>query len=451
LDAANQLTGTVTIITAPQTQITAVHIHDGDIGVNTQDIVATLTQTSPGVWTVPATPLTDARVARFRAAGFYVNVHTSANADGEIRGQLMSFTDDIQTIFDDHCVACHRAGGPVGRAAFTGLFLTPGDSYSRLVNQPAVQSTGLRVLPFDADNSVLFQRTAGVGFAAVVGERMPLESPVLEQRDIDLIRIWIIMGAMDDNGVAPAPQTPPARDFTRQAFLNAAQITAGNIVSDVTGSATFALNTGTGIVTGTMTITVPPASAPTTTITNAHIHDGFVGVDGGVVVPLSTTDGGINWTVSATATPLTPEQMNKFIAGGFYVNLHTQANPDGEIRGQLMSFADNIQTIFNGRCVFCHDVGGPAAFTGLLLGPGASYGNLVPNQQATQQLLTEPSAFRVVPFESANSVLYNRVTGTVTNTGNYSGARHMPASATPLSTNDQNLIKIWIDMGAANN
>ena len=33
---------------------------------------------------------------------------------------------------------------------------------------------------------------------------------------------------------------------------------------------------------------------------------------------------------------LTPEQAQQFAAGEWYVNVHTQAHPAGEIRGQAM-------------------------------------------------------------------------------------------------------------------
>jgi hypothetical protein len=440
--ATNKLVGTMTIISAPATAITAMHIHDGAVGVD-GGVVVGLTQASSGVWTVDtaATALTAAQIAKFKAAGFYVNVHTTANPTGEIRGQLMSFTENIQPIFDDHCVVCHRSGGPVGRAAFTGLILTPADSYGTLVNKPAVQSTGMRVLPFNADNSVLYQRTAGIGFASVVGERMPLETPPIDQKDLDLIKTWINMGAMDDNGVAQAPQTPLDRTFTREAFLTSAQ-TGTTVASSITGSAIFVLDTATKKVTGTMTIIGTPA----TPITLAHIHDGFVGVDGPPVVTLTSADS-VTWT--ETTNTLTDAQMNKFIAGGYYVNVHTQANSAGEIRGQLVSYKENVQTVFNGRCVFCHEVGGPAAFTGLLLTAADSNGLLV-NQLATQPSLSSgvtATGTRVIPFNSTDSVLYKRVTGAP----GYTGSKQMPASGNSLSTNDLNTIKIWIDMGALNN
>ncbi|MDP9107898.1 MAG: CHRD domain-containing protein [Pseudomonadota bacterium] len=67
--------------------------------------------------------------------------------------------------------------------------------------------------------------------------------------------------------------------------------------------------------------------------TAAHIHQGAMGVNGGVVVPLTKT-GDTTWSVPAGAK-LTDEQYSAYQAGNMYVNVHSAANPNGEIRGQL--------------------------------------------------------------------------------------------------------------------
>ena len=66
--------------------------------------------------------------------------------------------------------------------------------------------------------------------------------------------------------------------------------------------------------------------------TAAHIHEGAAGKNGPVIVPL--TKEGDHYKVPAGAK-LTEAQMASFKAGKLYINVHSAANPSGEIRGQL--------------------------------------------------------------------------------------------------------------------
>ena len=91
---------------------------------------------------------------------------------------------------------------------------------------------------------------------------------------------------------------------------------------------------------GTGTITVNDdktvsGSVMTTGIkgTMAHIHEGAAGKNGGVAVPLEKKSDG-EWAVPAGAK-LTDAQYKEYKAGNLYVNVHTDANKGGEIRGQL--------------------------------------------------------------------------------------------------------------------
>lgn len=66
--------------------------------------------------------------------------------------------------------------------------------------------------------------------------------------------------------------------------------------------------------------------------TAAHIHMGAAGKNGPVIVPF-TKDGD---TYKAPAgAKLNADQMKAFKAGELYFNVHSAANPGGELRGQL--------------------------------------------------------------------------------------------------------------------
>lgn len=67
----------------------------------------------------------------------------------------------------------------------------------------------------------------------------------------------------------------------------------------------------------------------------AHIHQAAPGMNGGVVIGLVKNPDG-SWSVPAGAK-LTDEQYASYQAGNLYVNVHTAANPGGEIRAQLNS------------------------------------------------------------------------------------------------------------------
>lgn len=97
----------------------------------------------------------------------------------------VSFSADIQPIFDSNCTACHNGG--------ISPDLTSGNAYSSLVNQPTASSSGSSdtlVVPGVSGNSELYLRVAGTS----TGDQMPSGSS-LSSTDQDSIRTWIDEGA----------------------------------------------------------------------------------------------------------------------------------------------------------------------------------------------------------------------------------------------------------------
>lgn len=97
-----------------------------------------------------------------------------------------------------------------------------------------------------------------------------------------------------------------------------------------TGSATVTLDSATNKITWNVTF-----SGLTGPATAAHIHGPApAGKNAGVMVWLSTKGKPAASPLSGSAT-LTAAQASDLMNGQCYVNVHTAANPGGEIRGQL--------------------------------------------------------------------------------------------------------------------
>ena len=75
-------------ITTSGIEGTKAHVHEAPVGKNGPPII-TLKKASADVWEIPSgATLTDAQYANYKAGNLYVNVHSVANKDGEIRAQL---------------------------------------------------------------------------------------------------------------------------------------------------------------------------------------------------------------------------------------------------------------------------------------------------------------------------------------------------------------------------
>lgn len=122
------------------------------------------------------------------------------------------------------------------------------------------------------------------------------------------------------------------------------------VTSTATGTFTANLDETAGTL--SWTLTVPSI----TNATAAHIHTGAAGTTGGIVVNLFAAPAGspastINVSGTARAAEVIgtlagnfPGLVSAIKGGTAYVNVHTSANPGGEIRGQISQAATPTAT-----------------------------------------------------------------------------------------------------------
>lgn len=95
------------------------------------------------------------------------------------------------------------------------------------------------------------------------------------------------------------------------------------------GIAYVTVNSSTGVIRGNI------RNAGLDDATAAHIHTGFAGTNGGVVVTMQQDAGDTGLWHVPDATTLGASDLANLLAGGTYFNVHTPANAPGEVRGQL--------------------------------------------------------------------------------------------------------------------
>lgn len=123
--------------------------------------------------------------------------NATGNGTGNVTENILfvSFSRDIQPIFDQRCALCHTGNATKDSA---GLELSANYSYSSMVNVYSVQSPLRMVAPGSPENSYLVAKLTDNHLAVGgSGVRMP-PGPPLPQLEIDTIRQWILEGAQDN-------------------------------------------------------------------------------------------------------------------------------------------------------------------------------------------------------------------------------------------------------------
>jgi hypothetical protein len=455
---------------------TAAHIHDGLPGVSGPVIFPLVG--GPTVWTVPAgTVLTDAQIGRLTAGAYYLNVHTTAAPNGEIRGQLnqqlrfalLSGANEVPAVTTTASATGVLALNPTTNQ-ISGFVKTSGITGTVAhIHEAAAGVNGAVIVP-------LTQTSAGSGLWVVPAGQASLTAG--QAASFNTNNLYFNVHSAANPGGEIRGQILAATVKIGTAALDGTK-EVPPVTTAATGTGIISLNSITKQVNGNINTTGIAG-------TQAHVHGAAAGVNGSVIIPLTLTpplstlqsllavsttsvaDGSVGSTYSQSLTATggtapytwavaigtlsaglnlsatgvingTPTTAGTF---SFTARVTDSASPAATVTQALsititsapaatVLFSTQIQPIFTANCTTnCHSPGGISAF--LNLTAGNSFSGL---------LQSVPP--RVIAGSSATSLLYGRISGAV--------VPQMPLGRPPLSAADQTLIKNWIDQGAANN
>jgi hypothetical protein len=126
-----------------------------------------------------------------------------------------------------------------------------------------------------------------------------------------------------------SPSNPSASTETITAKLSGAPVVPKNVTTTAGGTVNLRIDPVVGALSGTITLTGIDA-------TKVHIHDGDAGLAGPLVSALVPSTGPSGqWSIE-TGLTFDADQLRRFMAGGFYANVHSNQFPDGELRSQLL-------------------------------------------------------------------------------------------------------------------
>jgi hypothetical protein len=316
--------------------VTAAHLHQGFAGSN-GPVIVPLEQDpgNPDRWRSSSdTILGEEGIDAILRAETYINVHTAENGAGELRGQVVP--DDTHVVISqpngEEQVPMQVSTEGFARAAVTlnetsniaqvhlttNLELTAAHLHSALAGTNG--SVGVP-LALDAANT-------GHWFAADVDF-----SSLTDQ--LAGAGLYFNLHTADHPAGELRAQVVPMTFQVLISTLDSSQPVGDRPDSDATGVSAVTLDLARNV------FSIHVNTTGVEDATDAHIHAGAAGANGGVIFPLEQSVADLNhW--SAVNQVFTAEQLVSFLDGGMYVNVHTPAYPSGGIRGQLTAVAPGL-------------------------------------------------------------------------------------------------------------
>lgn len=313
--------------------LTGIHIHDAMAGAN-GSVVIDLTPyivNNRIATTLTGPQLTSELMAKLLSGHLYLNAHTDANPNGEIRGQLYLETDKSYPV----SLSGLQEVPQVATSAYgVGVFNLSKDQSSIKFNVVVQDLSG------QITGAHLHYGMAGVNGPVVVNLSTDVDGNVISGMIMDPTTELMDSLAMGHVYLNVHTADNPGGEIRSQLHYDSRYLYF-DAALDATQEVTPSLSTGMGAASFKLSTTMDTlwydvaVDGLTGDIQGAHLHAGAAGASGSVVIDLSSNISGNRIMGMVTGSSITNELVGDMLAGGIYVNVHTLLYSDGEIRGQV--------------------------------------------------------------------------------------------------------------------
>jgi Cu/Zn superoxide dismutase len=281
------------------------------------------------------TGLSSGELARLINGGFYVNVHTMANPDGEVRGQISLENDQAYSIIlGGNQEVPATSSMALGLGSFsvskTGYFAT----LNLVVNGLSGPIMGAHIHSGMAgiNGDVIYDLTPLVSGNRIEGKIDLGAFGIMNLQSLSNAGLYINIHTMTEMGGEIRGQILMQRGLSFDAALSGMTQVPMN-ASMANGIAVLNLNPTLDTLNYALL-----ADGLMSMAEAAHIHLGAAGINGDVAAGLDISNG-YSAVGMITGSTLSNSFINDLLKGETYINIHNMDFPGGEIRGQIFRHA----------------------------------------------------------------------------------------------------------------
>jgi hypothetical protein len=316
------------------TTLNGIHLHAGAAGTNggvEVDLTPYLSNNT--IQTVlTGSNLPASLVENMIQGNIYLNAHTSNNANGEIRGQVKLETDfAYRSLLNGMKEVPSSASNATGLGYFDLSLNKNRMDFAISAAGLSGEITGahLHVGSATVAGGVAIDLSSFISGNTLVGNvNVASVENFIDSLEKGSVYINIHTASFPNGEIRS--QLTSDKDVTFDSFLNTASETTPPTTTTARGTAYFSINPQFT----TLTYEVQ-ATDLTGAIMGAHLHQGAAGTAGPVITDLSSGVNGNRISGTITGADLTQELIHDLLNGNIYLNIHTAANANGEIRGQV--------------------------------------------------------------------------------------------------------------------